>query len=1161
MTTKDYIQSVAKRLQSGISREHSYRGDLENLLRNIVPEMEITNEPANVTDCGNPDYVITKGKIPIGYIEAKDIGKDLNSKSYAEQFGRYKKALDNLIITDYVWFQFFQNGELVHEVKIAEITDSKVVAIPENYGKFENLIKDFCTQISQTIKSPKKLAEMMAAKARLLQDILERAITSDENTQENTSLKGQYDTFKEILIHDLQPAGFADIYAQTLAYGMFAARLHDDSIDTFSRQEAAELIPKSNPFLRKLFIYVAGPDIDDRIKTVVDNLAEVFRATNVEQILKNFGKSTQTNDPIIHFYETFLAEYDPKLRKARGVWYTPEPVVNFIVRGVDEILKTEFNLPQGLADTSKTKIKLNTQTADQRSPTGYKQIEKEVHKVQILDPATGTGTFLAEVVKFIYNKNFQSMQGIWNSYVEEHLIPRLNGFELLMASYAMAHLKLDLLLTETGYKSTKNERLNIYLTNSLEEHHEDTGTLFSNWLSTEANEANHIKRDTPVMCVIGNPPYSVSSTNKGAWIQNLIADYKKDLNERKINLDDDYIKFIRYGQHFIDKNGSGVLAYISNNSFIDGITHRQMRKNLMETFDKIYILDLHGNAKKKEVSPDGSADQNVFDIMQGVSINLFVKTGKKNKDELGQVFHYDLFGKRDFKYPFLSEKTISNIKWKLLENKNPYYFFVPKDFSLQVDYEEGFKIDKLFSENNSGVSTDRDSLFLSNNANKLKTRIETLFKENYSNEFKNKYNVNDSSGYPLLKRLTGKVFKQSNIISYNYRPFDYRNIYFDNSIISRPANKVTKHIINQHNIILIAPRQVNEDFHHIFISKLICDSNITSSARLFGAGKLFPLYLYPESEGIFADASTSSATANRIPNLDMEIVQKIAEKIGLEFVAEKENGNLCFSNNTDELQDAYKPTFAPIDLLDYIYAVLHSPNYREKYKEFLKIDFPRVPFPENADNFWKLVKLGGKIRQIHLLESDVVEKFITKYPVDGDNVVDKPKFVLEKASVLMQKCKDGVQQSTDEIAKSKFVVQDPKIDVLEPKFGVQNSKFSSNNPKFEVKDAKYDIQNLNRGVKDVNNEYTDLKNEGFEQKIGLKPNVYGKVYINDTQYFENVPETAWNFYIGGYQPAQKWLKDRKDRTLNFEDLMHYQKIIVALFETDRLMKEIDEVSE
>lgn len=459
----------------------------------------------------------------------------------------------------------------------------------------------------------------MAGKARLLSDVIEKAIVSDEESYENSSLRDQMNAFKQILIHDITPKGFADVYAQTIAYGMFAARYHDPTLPTFSREEAATLIPKTNPFLRKLFGYIAGPDLDDRIRWIVDSLVEIFLATDVADILTHFGKSTKTEDPIIHFYETFLAQYDPALRKARGVWYTPQPVVNFIVRAVDDILKTEFGLPQGLADTSKTKIKIESQG---------KKVEQEVHRVQILDPATGTGTFLAETVKHIHKK-FAGQQGAWSNYVENHLLPRLNGFELLMASYAMAHLKLDLLLTETGYKPTANQRLRIYLTNSLEEHHPDTGTLFANWLSTEANEANHIKRDTPVMVVMGNPPYSVSSSNKSAWIEKLTADYKKDLNERNIQpLSDDYIKFIRFGQHFIEKTGEGILAYISNNSFIDGIIHRQMRKHLLETFDKVYILDLHGNAKKKEVCPDGSADQNVFDIMQGVSINIFVKKRK-----------------------------------------------------------------------------------------------------------------------------------------------------------------------------------------------------------------------------------------------------------------------------------------------------------------------------------------------------------------------------------------------------------------------------------------------------------------------------------------------------------------------------------------------------
>ena len=619
-----YVNNISTLYNQGNATEHSYRGDLQQLIESLAPEVRATNEPKRQS-CGAPDYILTKKDIPVGFIEAKDVGdKDLEGKKKSvnkEQFDRYKASLNNLIFTDYIDFHLYNDGEFITKIAIAEITEKGVIALPQNFARFENLIKDFCVHVGQTIKSSKKLAEMMAGKARLLSDIIEKSLTSDEENQENSTLKEQMLAFKQILIHDITPQSFADVYAQTIAYGMFAARLHDPTLDNFSRQEAAELIPKSNPFLRKLFGYIAGPDIDDRIKWVVENLSEIFLACNVEDILKNYGKSTKMEDPIIHFYETFLSEYDPKLRKARGVWYTPKPVVNFIVRAVDDILKTEFELPQGLADTSKASIKVDVQG---------KKVAKEVHRVQILDPATGTGTFLAETIRTIYTK-FKGQQGIWSNYVETHLLPRLNGFELLMASYAMAHLKLDLLLTETGFKPTSDQRFRVYLTNSLEKHHQDTGTLFANWLSTEANEANHIKRDTPVMCVIGNPPYAVSSTNKNDWIQDLISDYKKNLNERKINLDDDYIKFIRYGQHYIDKNGSGVLAYISNNSFIDGITHRQMRKHLLETFDKIYILDLHGNAKKKEVCPDGSPDQNVFDIMQGVSINIFIKTNKKRK--------------------------------------------------------------------------------------------------------------------------------------------------------------------------------------------------------------------------------------------------------------------------------------------------------------------------------------------------------------------------------------------------------------------------------------------------------------------------------------------------------------------------------------------------
>ena len=745
----NYIENINRLFVTGNAREHSYRGDLQDLLNKIIDDKDIvvTNEPARIVNVGAPDYSITKKDIPIGYIEAKDINKPLNSKDYTEQFDRYKNALDNLIITDYMDFWFYKSGELTNKIAIAKIEDNKIVALEENFLLFINNIKSFTTQISQTITSPSKLAKMMAGKARLLQNVIERAIISEDESDANNSLREQLEVFKATLIHDITPESFADIYAQTIAYGMFAARLHDDTMDTFTRQEAVFLIPKSNPFLRGLFNYVSGAECDDRIIWIIDSLAEIFLATDVKKLLDGFSQKSGMNDPIIHFYETFLSEYNPALRKSRGVWYTPQAVVNFIVRACDEVLKDEFDLSDGLSDETKIKIKVDDINSGYTKSGQKIKKELEVHKVQILDPATGTGTFLAETIKFI-KKDFWG--GSWSSYVEEHLIPRLNGFELLMASYAMAHLKLDLLLLETGYKPSKEQkRFNIFLTNSLEEHHESSGNLFASYLANESKEADRVKKDVPVMVVMGNPPYAVSSSNKNEWIQNLIADYKKDLNERKINLDDDYIKFIRYGQHYIEKNGEGILAYISNNSFIDGIIHRQMRKSLLECFDKIYILDLHGNAKKKETAPDGSKDENVFDIMQGVSINIFVKKKQKSK-KLADVYHYDLYGKRDFKYEFLDENNLKTIKWEKLDYSEPNYFFVKKDFADIKEYEKGFKVDELMNIFVSGIESVRDRLTIHFNKEELKEVVND-FKDLSEEEIAIKYSTEDARDWKISR--------------------------------------------------------------------------------------------------------------------------------------------------------------------------------------------------------------------------------------------------------------------------------------------------------------------------------------------------------------------------------------------------------------------------
>lgn len=1083
MDVIQYIDKINGRLTEGHSSEHTFRGDLEQLLATLLPDCKITNEPSKITDCGNPDFVITRKGVPIGYIEAKDVGKNLNHKIYKEQFTRYKKALDNLIITDYVWFQFFVQGEMVAEIKLGELENNFITISHNSITKFENLIQDFAVTVTQAIKNPGKLAELMAGKARLLESILYEALQADLNNENQNELTNQYHIFRDMLIHDLEPKQFADLYAQTLAYGMFAARYHDQSLESFDRDEAARLIPKSNPLLRNLFQSIAGHNIDERIVTTVDNLADVFRHADVKSILQGYGKSTAQNDPIIHFYETFLAKYDPSLRKSRGVWYTPEPVVSFIVRAVDDILKTKFGLKDGLADTTKTKIKRQAQgTAVTKGKNKGKSLieEIEVHKVQILDPATGTGTFLAEVVKYIYQSRFQYMQGVWPSYVEEHLIPRLNGFELLMASYAMAHLKLDMLLGETGYTSEQRKhsdnRLRIFLTNSLEEYHPDTHTLFSQWLSNESREANAVKKDTPVMVVIGNPPYSGESANKGEWIMSLMDDYKKEpggkqkLQERNPKwINDDYVKFMRFAQYFIEKNGEGVMAYINPHGFLDNPTFRGMRWNLLSTYDEIYTIDLHGNGKKKETAPDGSKDENVFDIEQGVSINILVKNNSliKKPGDLGQVYHYDLYGKRKDKYAFLEKTAFKNVPYQAVQNVAPMYFMVPKDFETQVEYDKGFGLQNIFNVNSVGIVTARDAFTIHGTAESVKKTIKRFLElddESARAEFKLGKDARDWKVSLAKEDLINWQAAPENIVQISYRPFDNRYTYYtgkSKGFHCMPRGNVMQHMINRKNLGLLTPKAYRDKtYAHAFITDSISEAIFLSGTTGSNAMN-FPLYLYPEDN------------SERIPNLNPDEIKAFEAALNLPFAAENSENSFvpsCLGGESSPTQ------FTPIDILDYIYAVLHSPTYRETYKEFLKTDFPRAPYP-NPETFWQLVELGDQILLLHLMESPLLDTLITQYPVSGDNKITR--------------------------------------------------KISKTSPGFEP--------------------------------IASANNKFGKVWINDTQYFDKVPYHAWTFYIGGYQPAQKWLKDRQGRVLSFNDILHYQKIIVALTETARMMQEVDKV--
>ena len=1040
-----YIIDLNEQFRTQRAREHSYRPALKNLLQSLLPTMVVTNEPAHI-DCGAPDYIIQRAKdnLPVFFVEAKDVNdKDLdgkNKKGHKEQFDRYKQALDYIIFTDYLDFRLYEHGEFADCVRIAEIQGEKIEAIPEAEDKFIGMIQHLAATAIQRVTSANQLAKLMAGKARLLGNIIEKAMNDDTHTYENDNLQAQYNAFKDVLIQELKKEDFADIYAQTIAYGMFAARLHDDTPEDFSREEAARLIPKTNPFLRNIFNNLAGNDLDERIAWVVDDLVQVFKATDLRKIMDNYSSSRLHHDPMIHFYEDFLSEYDPKLRKAKGVWYTPQPVVGFIVRAVDEILQKDFGLQEGLADYSMIEKEVAVeQSRDKRTCDGMKHERRKYHRVQILDPATGTGTFLAEVVNQIYDR-YRDNQGVWQQYVEKHLLPRLNGFEILMASYAVAHIKLDMLLAETGYQHKSDKRLHVYLTNSLEESNKEPRTLFAHWLSLEANQANVIKRDYPVMVMIGNPPYSVSSQNKGKWITSLIADYKSNLNERKMNLDDDYIKFIRLGQDYVEKNGSGILAYISNNSFIDGITHRQMRRSLMDTFDDIYILDLHGNTRKHEVAPDGSKDENVFDIIQGVSINIFVKKGLKSKGELANIYHYDLFGEREFKYSTLNKTSLSTMSWNKLTTTEPYYFFVPKDFSVQDEYEKGFKIDELMKVNVSGFQTKRDSLTIHFNKDSLIRVLQDF--ENYEPDaLKQKYGISDSRDWTVASAKDDVCRQRGNVTPVLYRLFDVRYSYFSDKtkgFMAYPRYDLMKNF-QKPNVGFCLVR-INRDFAStFFVTQLVTDQTLLSPKD---NDYVFPLYIYQENIG----------QEERIVNFIKDVYERIAK--GLNYLP-------CYDDNvlvgpTSE----YNGVLYPQDLFDYIYAVLHSPSYRERYKEFLKIDFPRIPYPTNWEQFRDLTEKGEELRQLHLME-DLPNSTGISFPQAGSLQVDCYR---------------------------------------------------------------------------------------WEQN---------RVYINSEQYFDGIPESAWNFYIGGYQPAQKWLKDRKGQTLSIEDVNHYQRIIYVLQKTEGLMNEID----
>lgn len=1052
-TLQAYCNQIAQVYATRQATEHSYRPAFASLIETLGGnQVRAINEPSHIA-CGAPDFIVERNGGPTGHVECKDVSVNLDNVENDEQLQRYRDGLPNLILTNYLEFRWYTEGQLREIACLGRLGSQNRIEFDRSGAEQVRALFDgFFAADLPTINNPRELAERIAAKARLLRDGVERIFTQED---QSGPLHDLFTAYKHVLIQNLNPNGFADLQAQTAAYGLFAARCQHEPARPFTRKEA--IFAKTTPFLRDVFGRIAGPDIDPRLAWVVDDLARLLDRADMAAILTDFGRRTRQEDPVVHFYEDFLAAYDPKLREVRGVYYTPEPVVSYIVRSVDHLLRDRFGLADGLADTATVTVE-RSDGEQETSP-----------RVLILDPAAGTGTFLREAIAVIRAtiKN-KGLGGVWPDYVRDHLLPRLFGFELLMAPYAICHLKLALEIggPEADFMMPAGERLRVFLTNTLEEPHERaTGALFAHEIVREAAGADDVKRKKPVMVVLGNPPYSGHSVNKGAWIAELIDDYKFGFPELKKPaqgkwLSDDYVKFIRFAQWRIERTGEGVLGFVTNHGWLDNPTFRGMRRSLMGTFDEIRVLDLHGNVKRRERAPDGGRDANVFDIQQGVAIGLFVK-GSDAADSPARVFHADVWGEREAgpdggKYGWLAANNMETTQWVELAPKPPLYLFIQRDEELLEEYETAWSIPAIFSPNGDpapGIVTTHDQFAISWTPEEAAAKVERLLATASEDEARDQWRLCSQNQweYGRAKRELAKGLWRERIESILYRPFDIRTTVFDGNVAVHRRERVMRHMLAdpkaKQNLGLISCRQqsqVGVEWSLCGVTRSIIESCAISN-KTREINYLFPLYTYPENRETFTPDS-------RVPNINQDFIKILSALIGLTFIPDG-TGNL-------------ETTFGPEDIFHYLYAILHSLEYRRRYADFLKSDFPRIPLTNDRTLFTKLATLGNQLAALHLMETE--GENTPTFPVVGSNRMERARYAPPNDGLL------------------------------------------------------------------------------------------GRVWINRDQYFEGVAPKTWTFAIGGYRPAEKWLKDRKGRLLSFDDITHYRSICEALAGTPAIMARIDE---
>ncbi len=1034
---KRYLNNLQDTINRSDAREESYYKHLESLLLefaeiNKLKKVSITTLPKK-TEAGNPDFRIWDGKNHVtGYIEAKDPSvTNLDTIQESDQLNRYRNTFPNVILTNFYEFRLYRDGELIKTASVARpVIARKLKTMPpvENEDKFIDLLNTFFSFSLPKVRTAKALALELAKRTKFLRDEVVSIELAEEGRKGKKAILGFYEAFKKYLIGTLTEQTFADLYSQTITYGLFAARTRSDN--SFNRELAFKYIPNTIGILKDVFRFISLEEPPKPLEVIVDDIAEVLNVSDVNKILHDFHREGKGKDPIVHFYETFLTAYDPAIREKRGVYYTPEAVVRYIVRSIHQILKAHFNLADGLA-----------------SPN-----------VTLLDPAGGTLTFPAEALKLAveeYTGKYGS--GGKTKLIRNQIIPNFYAFELMMAPYAIGHIRMSFLFEELGYRLKDDERFKLYLTNTLEMEdlaQVDIPGLSS--LSEESHLAVAVKKDQPILVICGNPPYSGISTNINAWTERLlkqtvdgaISYYEVDgkpLGEKKLWLQDDYVKFLRFAQWKIHQAGFGVVGMITNHSYLDNPTFRGMRQSLINTFNEIYILDLHGNSLKKEICPDGSKDENVFDIRQGVAIALFVK----QKDKKGcDVFHADQYGLRETKYDWLDANDFHLDNYKKLKPESPWYFFVKRNIGKIKNYLDWKSIQDIFPVNVTGIVTARDGFVIDYDRNVLRNRILQFRNSSTPDDIiRNAFRLKDTRGWKLSevrKELAKDDNWEKHFQKILYRPFDVRDIYYTPKMVDWGRPEFMRHML-ENNLGLALSKRVegNKPWEHSFISQNMITHHSVSMKEV---NILFPLYLYKEKiskkihvQSIMVfEAEAVYDSKDRTPNIGKAVYE--------------------------ELQKTYNKKITPEEIIYYIYAIFYSNIYREKYAEFLKIDFPRVPFTSDYKVFKQFANLGKQLADLHLMKSEILNKPISKYQGKSDN---------------------------DKIEK---IIYDEK-----------------------------------------------------EQKI----------YINKEKYFDNISSELWNYQIGGYQVLQKYLKDRKDRTM--DDPRYYCRVVTAIEKTIALQNQIDEI--